>query len=222
MVSVVGHVQSVNVGQPKAMRSKSGVSAIDKRPVDGPVRIDVPGPGCSGLDGDAICDVRVHGGPEAAVYAYAREDLDRWQVERPEVGVLADGAFGENLTTVGVDVTGARVGERWRIGGVLLQVTDPRVPCAVFAEFLHQAGWIKTFTARAIPGAYLKVLEPGLVRAGDAVVREHVPGHDVTIGVLFRALTREPDLFGLVLTAGGDLPAQTADRARRRFTFSQD
>jgi MOSC domain-containing protein YiiM len=217
---VVGILQSVNLGVLRPAEADSGLSAIDRRPVDCPVMVRDPGPegtGESGLVGDQIGDVRHHGGHDQAVYAYAREDLDAWQAD---LGVsLASGVFGENLTTVGLDVTGARTGERWRVGDqVLLQVTVPRIPCRTFAGWMRRHGWIRTFTERGVPGAYLRVLEPGWVRAGDPIVVEHRPDHEVTIGLIFRALTTEPDLLPRLLEAD-DLPEDVRDRARRRLSF---
>lgn len=205
-------VLSVNVGVPRAVEGKSGLSAIDKRPVDHPVAISTPGPAASGVAGDHVVDVRHHGGPGQAVYAYAREDLDAWE---SELGVtLNSGGFGENLTTLGVDVTGAEIGERWRIGADLeLQVTEPRIPCRVFAVWMERQGWIKTFTQRAIPGAYLKVITPGLVSAGDELTVVHRPGHGVTMGLTFRAITTESELLPDLLAA-----EDLSDDLRARIT----
>lgn len=205
-------VLSVNVGVPRAVEGKSGLSAIDKRPVDHPVAVSIPGPAASGVAGDHVVDVRHHGGPGQAVYAYAREDLDAWE---SELGVtLNSGGFGENLTTLGVDVTGAEIGERWRIGADLeLQVTEPRIPCRVFAVWMERQGWIKTFTQRAIPGAYLKVITPGLVSAGDELTVVHRPGHGVTMGLTFRAITTESELLPDLLAA-----EDLSDDLRARIT----
>ncbi|WP_156756452.1 MOSC domain-containing protein [Actinokineospora pegani] len=187
-------VRAVNVGKAIEVESKSGRSGIDKRPVDGAVLVTAPGAGGSGLAGDEIIDGRVHGGPVQAVYAYAREDLDRWQTELGVV--LADGVFGENLTTVGIDITGTKVGELWRVGEELvLRVTTPRMPCRTFAAWLDREGWVKTFTQHAVPGTYLSVEEPGHVRAGDRVTVLERPGHGVTVGMAFRAVTLEPELL---------------------------
>ncbi|MET7900246.1 MOSC domain-containing protein [Streptomyces sp. NPDC005355] len=182
-------------------------TGIDKRPVDGPVRVSAPGPkgvGRSGLAGDMVCETRYHGGDDQAVYVYAREDLDIW--ERELARELANGVFGENLTTTGIDVNGARIGERWRIGReLLLEVTSPRIPCRTFAGWLNEKGWAKRFTAAAVPGAYLRVLEPGEVRAGDPVEIVHRPDHEVTVSFLFRAETTERALLPRVLAAGDAL-----------------
>lgn len=216
----MSYVESLNIGTARPVAAKSGVSGIDKRPVDGPILVRAPGPkpsGGSGLVGDTICDTDNHGGDDQAVYAYAREDLDRWQVELART--LPSGTFGENLTTSGLDVTGAVIGERWRVGAdLVLQVRVPRIPCRTFAVWLGEQGWIKTFTLRAIPGAYLRVLSAGEVRRGDRIVVEHRPAHAVTIGTVFRAITTEPELLPRLLDAD-ELPDETKDRARRRLTF---
>lgn len=213
---------SVNVGMPRSIRAKTGVTGIDKLPTPDPVSVSAPGPtrpGGSGLQGDVICDTESHGGDEQAVYAYAREDLDWWQRERDVA--LRSGVFGENLTTLDLDVTGALIGERWRIGDrVLLQVTCPRIPCATFAAWMDDRRWLKTFTRRARPGAYLRVLEPGPVRAGDPVTVEARPDHEVSIGMVFRALTLESELLPGLLAARDYLPAEAVDRAERRQPFS--
>ncbi|GAA4237136.1 hypothetical protein GCM10022254_48410 [Actinomadura meridiana] len=101
--------------------------------------------------------MRNHGGPDQAVYAYAREDLDFWEDElgRP----LPNGVFGGNLTTTGIDVNGARIGERWRLASeTVLEVSCARIPCATFQGWLAEKGWIKRFTRTARPGAYLQVI----------------------------------------------------------------
>ncbi|MEV0561104.1 MOSC domain-containing protein [Dactylosporangium sp. NPDC050588] len=215
----MAYLISVNAGTPTPTdHSTEPVTGIDKRPVEGPVLVLVPGPegtAPTGIAGDVVCDLRVHGGPDKAVYAYAREDLDRW--ERELGRELTGGVFGENLTTSGLDVTGARIGERWRIGGeVLLEVASPRIPCRTFAGWLDEKGWIKRFTDQAEPGAYLRVLRPGTIRAGDPIEVVHSPGHDVTIGLAFRALTAEPALLPRLLAAD-ELPERTKEKVRARL-----
>jgi MOSC domain-containing protein YiiM len=115
--------------------------------------------------------------------------------------VLAPGAFGENLTTLGIDVTGALIGERWRIRGVLLEVTAPRVPCSVFKGFIGEKDWIKRFTDGGRPGAYLRVLEEGHIQGGDAMVVEHRPAHGVSIAEVFRARSGDDALVPRLLLA---------------------
>ncbi|MBS2966776.1 MOSC domain-containing protein [Actinocrinis puniceicyclus] len=210
---------SVNLAaSPRHTDVKQQSTGIGKLPVAHPVQVSAPGPkgvGGSGLAGDAVCDLRNHGGDDQAVYAYAREDLDWW--ERELGRELPAGMFGENLTTAGLDLTGALVGERWRVGGrTLLQVTSPRIPCEVFAQKMDEAHWVKRFTEHGATGAYLRVVEPGPVRAGDPVTIEHRPGHQVTLGLFFRAATREPHLLGELLAAGDALPQETRDYIARR------
>ncbi|WP_371478641.1 MOSC domain-containing protein [Kitasatospora sp. NBC_00315] len=204
---------SVNVGRPLPNPWKGlAATGIDKRPVDGPVAVSAPGPkgtGAVGLAGDRVYDVKHHGGPDQALYAYAREDLDYWE---PELGrELPNGVFGENLTTAGLDVNGALIGERWRIGAdVVLEVSCPRIPCGTFQGWLERDGWIRRFTRDARPGAYLRVVEPGEIRAGDPVSVVQRPAHDVSVALVFRALTLEPDLLPRLSVADA-LPAE--DRA---------
>jgi MOSC domain-containing protein YiiM len=211
-------VLSVNVGLPRPNPWKgTGTTGIDKRPVDGPVAVSAPGPkgtGAVGLAGDRVYDVRHHGGTDQAVYAYAREELDGWAAElgRP----LANGAFGENLTTAGLAVSDALIGERWRVGpDVVLEVSCPRIPCGTFQGWLEREDWIRRFTRAARPGTYLRVITPGDIRGGDAVQIVYRPGHDVTAARVFRALTLEPDLLPGLLAADA-LPGEIREQARRR------
>lgn len=191
------------------------LTGIDKQPVEGPVMVTVPrAKGMVGLAGDRVFDVRDHGGPDLAVYAYAREDLDNWEVEleRP----LANGVFGENLTTTGINVNATLIGERWRVGpDVILEVSCPRVPCGTFQGWLARSGWIKRFTLEAKPGPYFRVIEPGEICGGDAIEVIHRPDHDVTTSLCFRALTTEPDLLPRLLVAGA-LPRDIRELAERR------
>ncbi|MCX4548816.1 MOSC domain-containing protein [Streptomyces sp. NBC_01387] len=197
---------SVNVGKARSAAytdAVGGMTGVDKRPVEGPVRVFSPGPpgvGAGGVEGDSVCDLRFHGGDDRAVYAFAREDLDAWERElgRP----LADGAFAENLTTGGVDVTGALIGERWRVGPeVVLEVTGGRIPCRTFQNHVGEPGWVKRFTRAGAPGALLRVIEPGAFTAGDPIEVVHRPDHDITVALLFRAATVERELLPGTLVA---------------------
>jgi MOSC domain-containing protein YiiM len=213
-------VLTVNLAHPRPNSDKGKLrTGIDKRPTNDAISVRAPGPmhdGLgSGLVGDFIGDTQFHGGDDQAVYAYAREDLDVWQRELERD--LDNGMFGENFTTAGVDVTGSRIGERWHVGsdGVVLEVSAPRIPCRTFATWLSIQGWVKTFTKAATPGAYLRVVQSGTVRAGDSIVVADRPDHDVTIGLVFRALTLEPDLLPGLLAADA-LPDEIKEQARRR------
>ena len=214
----VSIVRSVNIATSTlVLPGHSRPTGIFKHPVDHAVHVDAPGPrgiGASGLVGDRVCNLKHHGGDDQAVYAYAREDLDWWQAELGKP--LSDGSFGENLTTSGINVSQALVGEQWLVGGgLLLEVSDPRLPCRTFADALHEQGWLKRFTQRAAPGTYLRVLRAGEVRAGDRIVVVERPDHAVSVSVAFRAFTTEPELLGM-LAGVAALSAGVREKARRR------
>ncbi|WFB07895.1 MOSC domain-containing protein [Streptomyces sp. LX-29] len=207
---------SVNLAHPRSPDyTDAAFTGIDKRPASGPVAVSPPGPkgvAGSGLAGDEIGDLRHHGGDDQAVYAFAREDLDIW--ERELGRELPGGVFGENLTTAGLDVNGARIGERWRVGRELvLEVSSARVPCRTFAGWLGEQGWIKRFTEAAAPGAYLRVIQQGEIRAGDPIEIVHRPEHEVTVSFLFRATTTERTLLPRVLAAGDALHPEARRKA---------
>jgi MOSC domain-containing protein YiiM len=194
----MGQVVSVNVGQVAgAPWAESGEhTAIDKNPVATRVAVR-----WLGVEGDEQADKEHHGGREQAVYAYAREDLDWWAAQ---LGTeLRNGIFGENLTLAGIDVNGALLGECWRVGGALLQVTGPRVPCAVFRNWMGRSGWVKRFTQAERTGAYLCVLAEGDVAAGDPVTVEHRPAHGVTVTESFRGYHGDRDVLRRILAIPG-------------------
>ncbi|MBO0813387.1 MAG: MOSC domain-containing protein [Microlunatus sp.] len=211
-------VGSVNIGRPQPNPYKETVhTGIGKRPVAGRVQVRAPGPKQgglgSGLVGDFIGDTADHGGDGQAVYVFDREDLDGWQQRLDRV--LDDGFFGENLTTRGIDVNDARLGERWRIGDhdhgdqpcdcLVIEVTGPRIPCSTFRGWMGEKGWLKTFTQVARPGAYFRVLAPGTVGAGDPITIIRRPDHEVSVSLVYRATTTERDLLPELLAAGDDL-----------------
>ncbi|MEV1044640.1 MOSC domain-containing protein [Streptomyces sp. NPDC049916] len=211
---------TVNTGLPRPSaytHGPGGLTGIDKRPAPGPVEVRDPGPkgtGGSGVAGDAVCDLRHHGGSDQAVYAFAREELDAWE---RELGgrTLANGSFGENFTTQGLDVSNARIGERWQVGGELvLEVTSGRVPCRTFAGHLGEKGWVRRFTEEAVTGAYLRVIRPGVVRSGDPIEIVHRPDHEVTAALQFRAVTTERTLLPALLAAGEALHPEALRKAR--------
>lgn len=194
-------------------------TGIDKRPSAEPLEVRAPGPRKGGLGsgvvGDAVCDSKYHGGDDQAVYAYAREDLDRWEGELGRE--LTNGMFGENLTTSGIDVTGLLIGERLAVGadGLVLEVTSPRTPCQTFVKWLGIPGWMKTFTAAGDPGAYFRIIEPGTIRAGDQIDVLSRPDHDVTVGTVFRALMGESDLIPTLVVADA-LPEKIKAKVAKR------
>jgi MOSC domain-containing protein YiiM len=216
-------VDSINLGCPRPNPHKTvGWTGIGKQPTDEPVQVRAPGPKTtgigSGLIGDFIGDRKHHGGDDQAVYAFQREDLDEW--ERRLGRELPNGYFGENLTTIGLDVNDARIGEQWRIGQeVVLQVTAPRIPCSTFRGWMGEKGWAKTFTATGRPGAYLRVISPGAIQAGDAIEVIDRPGHEITITLLFKATTTNRELLPQLLAAEAYLDPETIEMARQRKVF---
>lgn len=145
-----------------------GTTAIDKRPVDGPVKV-----GTLGLYADVQADRKHHGGVDQAVYAYSDADADWWAEQLGRE--IPPGLFGENLRVSGLDVGDVRVGERWRIGvgadAVLLEATHARTPCMTFARWMGEEsnGWVRRFSDARRLGTYFRVIETGRVRAGDPI-----------------------------------------------------
>jgi MOSC domain-containing protein YiiM len=193
---VEGRLLSVNVGTVRQIElaGQARTTAIWKLPVSG--RVAVRG---VNLAGDDQADRRVHGGPDKAVYAYAREDY-AW-LERQLDRTLDPGMFGENLTTEGIDLTDALVGERWRVGSAVLQVTSPRVPCWKLGARMGDPRFPARFAAAGRPGAYLAILEQGALGAGDRIQVIHRPGHGVTVGLVAASYHRDHRLAASILAA---------------------
>jgi MOSC domain-containing protein YiiM len=193
-------VVAVNVGRSAPLQIGERVvrSAIVKRAATGAVAV-----GSTGLAGDEQADRVNHGGPYKAAYAYAREDAAWWeeQVGHP----LDPGAFGENLTLAGVDITGARIGERWRIGSAEFEISGPRVPCSKLAARMGDTRFPRRFVAAGRPGAYLSVVAPGSLQAGDPVEVVHRPDHDVTVGLVFEIALRDRARLGELDPARADM-----------------
>jgi MOSC domain-containing protein YiiM len=203
-------VVSVNVGQPRQIGVRRGrplMSSIVKEPVEGRARA-----AGVNLEGDAQADLRVHGGADKAVYAYAAEDIAWWAqaLGRDELG---PGWFGENLTTEGVDVTGAVVGERWRIGDAELEVSQPRLPCFKLGVRFGDRLMLKAFAQASRPGAYLRIIREGTVGAGDGIELLHRPEHGVTVELVSRAVLLDPALQPQAAKAP-ELAASLADELR--------
>jgi MOSC domain-containing protein YiiM len=222
-------LDSVNIGRPQPNPYKdTSATGIGKQPVDGRVEVRAPGPKHgglgSGLVGDFIGDTANHGGDDQAVYAFAREDLDGWQERLGRE--LPNGFFGENLTTTGIDVNEARIGDRWLITSaedhraqVELELTCPRIPCSTFRGWVGEKGWLKMFTLVARPGAYFKVIKPGTIGAGDSITVSRRREHDVTVSLVYRATTTERDLLPRLLAAGDDLPKDLRELVATRSGF---
>ena len=167
-----------------AWTGSEGRTGIDKQPAASKVKFEN-----DGVAGDVVVDRKHHGGYDKAVYAYAKEDALWWQ---SQVGrELSNGAFGENLTTEGIDVNAALIGERWQIGSVILEVSEPRIPCRVFAGFWDRPTLIKDFTEARRPGCYLRIIKEGEIKAGDEIHVIFRPEHAITIRDLFDAKSGE-------------------------------
>lgn len=204
-----GRVISVNVGLPRAVETGKRVveTGIWKAPVTG--RVKVRG---VNLDGDGQADRRAHGGPNKAVYAYAIEETRLWEAELGRE--LGPAALGENLTTEGVDVSGALLGERWRIGTTLLEVVQPRLPCYKLGLKMGDPAFVRRFALSSRPGAYLKIVEEGELGVGDAVEIDLAsrPDHGVTVRLVSDAMMVDPTLIPRARTA-----PQLIDSLRRQM-----
>lgn len=162
-----------------------GITAIDKRPLEGPVKVRK-----IGLYADVQVDREHHGGYDQALYAYCSAEAERWGKELGRE--IPAGLFGENLRVSGVETSDAVVGERWQLGSrVIVEVTCPRIPCSTFARHLKEADLVARFTERADIGCFLKVIRPGKIRAGDELAVLSRPGHGVRIRDVFRGPTYE-------------------------------
>lgn len=177
--------------------------------------IDVfePGPrdegGRSGVEGDFVGDLKYHGGTEKAVYLFSREQLDWWQDELGQV--LPSGAFGENITTRGLDVDHLVLGQRLLIGEVEVEATLPRIPCRTFAWRMDRAGWLKAFTEHGRSGAYVKVIRAGRIRVDDPIVTLPAPVHGLTVADAFRARLGDRELLARIVDARVLSPKYQAD-----------
>ncbi len=198
-------ILSVNVGQPREVefRGRPVSTGIFKYPVDGPVRVD----GVN-VAGDDQADRRVHGGVDKAVYAYAAEDYEWWS--RQLGRTLNPGTFGDNLTTGGIDIGAAVVGQRWQIRDVVLEVSEPRVPCFKLGIRMEDDAFLAMFSAADRPGSYLRIIAEGSLAAGDPVGIGPAPGHGLSVLDVARIYDRDQGEAGRLLEAG-----QLSDRWKR-------
>lgn len=196
MGAMAGTVLSVNVGTPREFELDGlpARSAIWKSPVAG--RVAARG---VNLEGDEQADRGAHGGPDKAIYAYAVEDARWWQeqIGRP----LAYGEFGENLTTEGIDVNDALIGERWEVGSLVVEVAEPRVPCWRLGVRMEDPNFPRRFTEAMRPGAYLRIMREGSVGAGDSIRPIEKPGHNLTVRDVFRIYTYDRHEIARLLEA---------------------
>lgn len=211
-----GRVESVNVGEPRQIEWAGRIveTAIWKQPVA--TRVAVHG---VNLEGDDQADRRVHGGVDKAVYAYSSEDYEWWGGHLGRE--VKPGTFGENLTVSGLALDRALIGERWLVGSVLLQVSQPRLPCYKLGIRMEDQGFVDTFEAAERFGVYLRVIEEGTIGAGDNVDVISRPDHDLTVTELGRASPRpSPRVIDRIL-AVPEVPdswRKWAERARDRHS----
>src|SRR5262252_3362796 len=188
MATTAGKVLSVNVGTVREFQynGRPAKSAIWKAPAVG--RIAARG---VNLAGDDQADRKAHGGPDKVIYAYAVEDARWWE---PQIGrPLAYGEFGENLTTEGIEMNDALVGERWQIGSAIFEVSEPRIPCWRLGVRMNDETFPRRFTKALRPGTYLRIVVEGDVGAGDEIRVVEKPAHDLTVRDVFRIYTRDRD-----------------------------
>jgi MOSC domain-containing protein YiiM len=214
----IGIVRSVNVGEPREVEwgGRTVRTAIWKWPTDRRVPVDH-----DNLAGDAQADLRVHGGPDKAVYAYAVEDY-RWWEGRLGSG-LDPGTFGENLTTEGVDLTDALIGEIWSVGTTTLQVAQTRQPCFKLGIRMGDAGFVQEFDEARRFGIYLRIVEAGDVGVGDEIAVTSRPTHGLTAAAFADILDSGDPALIRRLVEIGEVPdgirawaLRQLDRAGRR------
>jgi MOSC domain-containing protein YiiM len=167
-------ILAVNTANSEPIATKSGQTGIFKRPRQGPVFV-----GETGVAGDTIVDLKNHGGRDQAVYLYSREDYQWW--ERELGRAIEPGIFGENLTVSGIESAAVCAGDRYRIGGLLLEATSPRIPCNTFAARMGDRHFVKRFMAAKRPGVYCRVLQTGSVAARDSGTVELFTGEKITL-----------------------------------------
>jgi len=210
--SDVGSVISVNVGRPRDVEWAGRIvrTAIWKDSTD--VRVPVEH---DNLAGDEQADLRVHGGPDKAVYAYASEDY-RWWEER--LGVpLGPGTFGENLTTGGVDLDDALIGETWAVGTAVLQVAQTRQPCFKLGIRMGDARFVQEFDRARRFGIYLRIIEAGEVGRGDPITPLSRPDHGMTSAEFADALDSDDPLVIRRLIDVDAVPEGIKEWARRQI-----
>ena len=203
------HLQSINIGTKQSFEigKETVETGIFKTPAAGPVEVTV-----EGLRGDVIHSKSVHGGPDQAIYVYGGVDYDWWATSLGRK--LAPGTFGENLTITDLQSASFRIGDRLRVGGVLLEVSAPRFPCPKLAKRMQDRTFVKRFRQARRPGFYCRVIQPGSVSAGEQAILEPGPAENVTIAQTFEALLNSPPDEAMIQRV---LAAPVAANFRRAF-----
>jgi MOSC domain-containing protein YiiM len=181
-------VVSLNVGRPKNVDTPRGpvLTSIWKHPIEGRVGLRR-----FNVEGDQQADLRVHGGEFKAVYLYASEHYDFWRRELPDME-LPPGMFGENLTTEGIDESSVQIGDRFRVGSAVLQVSQPRMPCYKLALKFGRPDMVKRFWRSGKSGVYFSIVEEGELAAGDEIVPVWRVENGITVAELVK-LYRDPE-----------------------------
>ena len=209
-------VQSVNVGAPRdyIWLGRPLRSSIDKSPVAGPVRVLA-----DHLEGDQQSDLNQHGGPDKSVYAYSAEDYAWWTQEM--AADVPPGRFGENLTTTGLDLRTAVIGEQWQIGSTVLQVSEPRTPCWKLGMRMEDKLFPRRFAAAGRPGVLLRVLQQGSLQAGDEIDVRGRPAHAITALDVFEAY-RGDEVDVVARMAAPELAAHWREWVNKRTIWHLD
>jgi len=155
------------------------------------------------VDGDEQA-ADIHGGALQAVYAYAREDIDWWAALLGRD--LRNGMFGENIDLQGFDVNNAALAEQWQVGDVVLEVSAPRIACGTFGGWMGEKGWAKRFNGAKRPGAYMRVVKPGIVRVGDPVRVAWEPETKITISEVVDGILGDYEILQRVIDFAEDNP----------------
>jgi MOSC domain-containing protein YiiM len=179
---------SVNVSPPRevAHGAETVTTGIFKVPVEGRVMLRT-----LNLDGDGQADLVGHGGIYKAAYAYSIENYEYWRSELGRTD-LAFGQFGENFTVEGMPEDEVHIGDVFRVGGALVEVTQPRVPCYKLGIKMGLKGFEKMFLASCRVGFYLRVLEEGLLGAGDVLDRVRTDPERITVREMCHLLYFDP------------------------------
>lgn len=184
-------LRSVNVSLPKEVvyEGRTLSTGIFKEPVAGPVRVRT-----GGLEGDGQADLENHGGLFKTVYAYPWKHYPHWEgiLKR---GPLHYGQLGENLTVEGMLEDQVHVGALYRMGTSLLQVTQPRKPCFKLGIRVGMAKFVKIFWNSGRTGIYLRVVEEGLVQAGDPIALVEDAPENPTVRRLWQLAYFEEEAF---------------------------
>lgn len=207
---LVGKVDQVFVGRVRLMLPDGEATGIFKAPVDRPVRLTA-----TGLEGDEQADLRHHGGVDKALHHYPVEHYALMAEEWPQcAGLLAAGVLGENISTRGMTEHDLCIGDILRLGGARVQVSQPRSPCWKIDRRLKVDNASRFVEAAGITGWYYRVLEPGMIAAGDTTELLERPNPWLSLAHYWdEVMAHRPDPVSLRRIAGA--VGLAADKAKR-------